>query len=139
MKHVPRRRRLIGLGVLMILAGIFDGASSIRAQEPQPIFRTSIAVVPITAVVHDARNRIVPKPPRISKIARQNGGRSLSSPTAWIPAARCRRLRCPGWPVRSTCRYTSSLSCHPVILTLAPASPVLMMTSQTWRTGRVEP
>jgi Ca-activated chloride channel homolog len=57
----PNAKR--GLISLAALLGIFSSMphQPVRAQsQPAPIFRSSIALVPITALVRDARNRIVP-------------------------------------------------------------------------------
>jgi len=55
--------RQLGRGVLAILlaaAALFSASDAVRAQEPaQPTFRSSVAVVPIAAVVRDSRNRVV--------------------------------------------------------------------------------
>ena len=42
-----------------ILAFVVPGVQALRAQETRPTFRASIALVPITAVVRDTRNRVV--------------------------------------------------------------------------------
>jgi Ca-activated chloride channel family protein len=57
MTHAQGRLRRVA--VWMALGSVIDVPLSIRAQEPWPSFRTGVAVVPITAVVRDARNRIV--------------------------------------------------------------------------------
>jgi Ca-activated chloride channel family protein len=70
--HVDRRalarievRRLMTLPrvsvALIVTAIVSGGVSTARAQEPaeRPTFSTSVALVPITAVVRDARSRIV--------------------------------------------------------------------------------
>lgn len=57
------RTRQLGRSLLAVLLGltaILSPAVRASAQEPaQPTFRTSVAVVPITAVVRDSRNRVV--------------------------------------------------------------------------------
>jgi Ca-activated chloride channel homolog len=40
-------------------AGLLQGPSTLGAQEPRATFRTSVALVPISAVVRDSHNRIV--------------------------------------------------------------------------------
>jgi VWFA-related protein len=48
------------IAILLMILGISSLAAVASAQEQaQPIFRSSVAVVPITAVVRDSRNRIV--------------------------------------------------------------------------------
>jgi Ca-activated chloride channel homolog len=53
-------RRVFPAGGVLAAAICFLSASSVvRAQESRPTFRSSISLVPITAVVRDAKNRIV--------------------------------------------------------------------------------
>jgi Ca-activated chloride channel homolog len=57
-KARPFRRVLPTL--LLLFTASFSFLPSVRGQEPaRPTFSTSVAVVPITAVVRDARNRVV--------------------------------------------------------------------------------
>jgi hypothetical protein len=59
--RVQTRRIRVGLvAVLAVIAALPGGSASVRAQEPvQPTFRSSVAVVPIAAVVRDSRRRVV--------------------------------------------------------------------------------
>jgi Ca-activated chloride channel family protein len=43
----------------LAIAGTAHFPAPIKAQEPRPVFRTRVAVVPITAVVRDSKSRIV--------------------------------------------------------------------------------
>jgi Ca-activated chloride channel family protein len=54
----PSCRSVAALAIIVVL-GSFQHPLSIEAQEPRPTFKTTVAVVPITAVVRDSRNRIV--------------------------------------------------------------------------------
>jgi hypothetical protein len=54
----PPRCELHALAALIALAEIIRASPS-HAQEARPAFRARVAVVPITAVVRDSRNRIV--------------------------------------------------------------------------------
>lgn len=54
----PRARRR-ALAVAACVLGLLSLSHSLRAHEGQPTFRASITVVPITAVVRDAKNRVV--------------------------------------------------------------------------------
>jgi Ca-activated chloride channel homolog len=47
-------------GTIAILACLTSGSSSLGAQDTRPAFRASVALVPITAVVRDGKNRVVP-------------------------------------------------------------------------------
>lgn len=52
--------RLVSLAVSVVLATVMCPRGSLQAQEPaRPTFSTGVAVVPITALVRDSRNRIV--------------------------------------------------------------------------------
>ena len=53
----PRQCTLL-IGALTI-AVVLQRPFSIQAQEAQPVFKTGVALVPITALVRDSRNRIV--------------------------------------------------------------------------------
>jgi VWFA-related protein len=54
------RYRILGLlAVLSTVGSAIDGHLSLRAQEGQPVFKSGVALVPITALVRDSRNRIV--------------------------------------------------------------------------------
>ncbi len=49
-----------GIAILLTISAVLARYSGIAAQEPaQPTFRSSVAVVPITAVVRDSHNRLV--------------------------------------------------------------------------------
>ena len=52
-------RRALGVLTVGAAACLVAEDPSVRAQEPVPVFRSSVAVVPITAVVRDRRDRIV--------------------------------------------------------------------------------
>lgn len=54
-----RRTQFKALGVVMTVAGVIPHVSAMDTQENRPTFRASVAIVPITAVVRDSRNRIV--------------------------------------------------------------------------------
>jgi Ca-activated chloride channel homolog len=45
--------------VAAVLVGMMTDSRSLRAQDARPTFRASIALVPITAVVRDGKNRVV--------------------------------------------------------------------------------
>lgn len=54
---MPARQLLL---VSLMILGSFTASSAVRGQEPeQPVFRSSVAVVPITAVVRDSRRRVI--------------------------------------------------------------------------------
>ena len=57
MNYLCNRRLLLSAAVVIL--SLAPRASSLLAQESRPIFSSSVAVVPITAVVRDSRNRIV--------------------------------------------------------------------------------
>lgn len=52
----PRRVLVLAAAVL---GGMIPVSAGLKAQESQPTFRSSVAVVPITAVVRDGKNRLV--------------------------------------------------------------------------------
>jgi Ca-activated chloride channel family protein len=57
MSHARRGPYL--LAALIGLMGLVQPSIAIQAQEPSPVFKTGVALVPITAVVRDSRNRMV--------------------------------------------------------------------------------
>ena len=57
---ITLRPRLVTLlTVATAVSGLIQRPFPIQAQEAQPVFRTGVALVPITALVRDSRNRIV--------------------------------------------------------------------------------
>jgi VWFA-related protein len=52
--------RIVGfLAVVVALGGLIDPSVPLSAQEGQPVFRSGVSLVPITALVRDSRNRVV--------------------------------------------------------------------------------
>jgi Ca-activated chloride channel family protein len=52
-------RTVVLTAALVAFAGLLQGRSTLGAQQPRATFRTSVALVPISAVVRDSHNRIV--------------------------------------------------------------------------------
>ena len=58
--HMHLRYRVLGfLALVVALGGLIDRPVPLRAQEGQPVFRSGVSLVPITALVRDSRNRVV--------------------------------------------------------------------------------
>jgi Ca-activated chloride channel homolog len=57
--NVPTARRLAMAIAIALLAIPISGRATLHAQDARPTFRASVALVPITAVVRDGKNRVV--------------------------------------------------------------------------------
>ena len=57
--NVPTARRWALATTISLLTLPISGAATLHAQEARPTFRASVALVPITAVVRDGKNRVV--------------------------------------------------------------------------------